>query len=61
MKISDSKDSAGFDILQFDKKHNLVNLKSVVDKLDRIILQWTKTCKVDNLGIGKFEKTPIDF
>ena len=61
MKILDSKNSTGFDILQFDKKHNLVNLKSVFDKLDRMILQWTKTCKVDNLGIGKSEKTPIDF
>ena len=63
---SDLKNATGANTSKFDKKVDLTNLKSNVDKLDidklknvRIGLSSLKS-KVDKLNIGKLETTPVD-
>ena len=49
-------------IHQLSKKFNLTSLKSDVDKLEKAPHDLSSLkSKVDQLDIGKFETTPVDF
>ena len=63
---TDLKKGTGVDTWDFAKKTDLANLKYDVDKLDidklknvLSVLSILKS-KVDKLGIGKLETTPVD-